>query len=237
MSRSFPTTHWSVVLAGADSANPDSRRALEALCRQYWYPLYAHARLLGHDADSAQDLVQGFFAYLLEKHALKVADPERGRFRAFLKGTFAHFVANERRMADAQKRGGGKTDLAFDLETAESRYRVEPVDEATPEQLFERLWARALLSRSLERLETEMVAEGTGERFRRLEPFLTGNPVGTAYREVGAELEMSEGAVKGAVHRMRRRFGQILRDEVAQTVSDPAHVDDELRHVFAVLDT
>jgi RNA polymerase sigma-70 factor (ECF subfamily) len=225
-----------VVLAGADSANPDSHRALEVLCRQYWYPLYAHARFQGHDADAAQDLVQGFFTYLLEKHALKVADPERGRFRAFLKGTFAHFAANERRMAKAEKRGGGRADLSFDLDTAESRYRLEPVDEITPERSFEKLWARALLGRSLERLEAEMVEEGTAERFRRLEPFLTGKTDGIAYREVGAELGMNEGAVKGAVLRMRRRFGRILRDEVSQTVADPEQVDDELRHVFTVLD-
>ena len=233
----FPTTHWSVVLASADSANPESRRALEVLCRRYWYPIYAHARLLGNDRDQAQDLTQGFFAHVLETHALKVADRGRGRFRAFLKGTFDHFVANERRTARAQKRGGGKSDLALDFDTAESRYRLEPVDETTPEQSFERRWARGLLNRALQRLESETKAEGAGERFRRLEPFLTGKPAGTAYREVGAELGLSEGAVKGAVHRMRRRYGRILRDEIAQTVRDPDQVDDELRHVFAVLDT
>jgi RNA polymerase sigma-70 factor (ECF subfamily) len=140
-------------------------------------------------------------------------------------------------MARTRKRSGGNRDLTFDLDTAESRYRLEPVDETTPEQMFERLWARTLLNRSLERLEAEMKTEGNGERFRRLEPFLTGNPSGVGYREVGTALDMSEGGVKGAVHRMRRRFGRILREEVAETVSDPAQVDDELRHVFVVLDT
>jgi RNA polymerase sigma-70 factor (ECF subfamily) len=226
-----------VVLAGADSANPESRRALEDLCSRYWYPVYAHARFLGHDEDSAKDLVQGFFAHVLEKHALKVADPERGRFRAFLKTSFGHFVANERRTARAQKRGGGNKDLPFDLDTAESRYSLEPVDEATPEQSFERLWARTMLSRSFERLENEMRAEGVAERFRNLEPFLTGKPEGAAYRRIGTELGMSEGAMKNAVHRMRRRFGRVLRDEVAQTVRDPDQVDDELRHLFAVIET
>jgi len=237
MSGLFPTTHWSVVLAGADTANPESRRALELLCRRYWYPIYAHARFLGHEPDPAQDLTQGFFTYLLEKHALKVADPQRGRFRAFLKGTFAHFMANERRTARAQKRGGGKSDLPLDLDTAESRYRLEPVDATTPEQNFERAWARTLLDRSLERLAGEMEAEGAGTRFRRLEPFLTGRADGASYSEIGGELGMAEGAVKGAVHRMRRRFGQVLRDEVAQTVGDAGQVEDELRHLFAVLDT
>ncbi len=237
MSGVFPTTQWSVVLAGADSANPESRRALELLCGRYWYPIYAHARFLGHDPDPAQDLTQGFFAYVLEKHALRVADPQRGRFRAFLKGTFAHFVANERRTARAQKRGGGQPDLSFDLDTAESRYRFEPVETCTPEQNFERAWARNLLERSLDRLAAEMEAEGAGERFRRLEALLTDKPDGATYREIGRGLGISEGAVKGAVHRMRRRFGRVLRDEVAQTVGDPEHVEDELRHLFAVLDT
>ena len=237
MSGLFPTTHWSVVLAGADSANPESRRALELLCGRYWYPIYAHARFLGHDPDPAQDLTQGFFTYVLEKHALKVADPQRGRFRAFLKGTFAHFIANERRTARAQKRGGGKSDPSFDLDTAESRYRFEPVETCTPEQSFERAWARTLLNRSLDRFAAEMETEGAGARFRRLEPFLTETPDGASYCEIGRELGISEGAVKGAVHRMRRRFGRVLRDEVAQTVGDPEHVEDELRHLFAVLDT
>lgn len=237
MSGLFPTTHWSVVLAGADSANPESRQALEVLCRQYWYPVYAHARFLGHDPDRAQDLTQGFFTYLLDKHALKVADPQRGRFRAFLKGTFAHFVANEQRTARAQKRGGGKPDLSFDLDTAESRYRLEPVETRNPEQSFERAWARTLLGRSLDRLAAEMEAEGAGARYERLEAFLTGGSADTSYREIGRELDMSEGAVKAAVHRMRQRFGRILRDEVAHTVGDAEHVDDELRHLFAVLDT
>ena len=237
MSGLFPTTHWSVVLAGANSANPESRRALELLCRRYWYPIYAHARFLGHGPDPAQDLTQGFFAYLLEKHALKVADPDRGRFRAFLKATFAHFMANERRTARAQKRGGGRSDLSLDLDTGESRYRLEPVETCTPEQSFERAWARALLDRSLDRLAAEMDAEGTSPRYRRLEAFLTEQPDGASYREIGRELGLTEGAVKGAVHRMRRRFGRVLRDEVAQTVGDAEHVEDELRHLFAVLDT
>jgi DNA-directed RNA polymerase specialized sigma24 family protein len=237
MSALFPTTHWSVVLAGADSGNPESRQALEVLCRQYWYPIYAHARFLGHGPDAAQDLTQGFFTYVLEKHALKVADPQRGRFRAFLKGTFAHFVANERRTARAQKRGGGKPDLSFDLDTAESRYRLEPVEASTPEQSFERAWARTLLARSLDRLATEMEAEGAGPRYRRLEALLTEGSDDASYGEIGRDLNMSEGAVKGAVHRMRRRFGRILRDEVAHTLGDPEHVEDELRHLFAVLDS
>jgi len=236
VSELFPTTHWSVVLAGADSANPESRRALETLCRQYWYPVYAHARLLGHDKDAAQDLAQNFFVYLLEKRVLKVADPERGRFRAFLKVTFSHFLANERRTARALKRGGGRANLCVDADAAESRYRLEPVDATTPEQSFERLWARTMLARSFERIEGEMRDEGTFDRFRNLQPFLTGKAGDDAYRRVGRELGLSVGAVKSAVYRLRRRFGQVLRDEVAHTVRDPRQVDDELRHLFAALD-
>jgi RNA polymerase sigma-70 factor (ECF subfamily) len=236
VSELFPTTHWSVVLTGADSANPECRRALEALCRQYWYPVYAHARFTGHDRDEAQDLAQDFFVDLLEKHALRVADPERGRFRAFLKARFAHFLANQRRTSRALKRGGGRALLRIDPDAAESRYLSEPVDATTPEQSFEMLWARTMLARSFERLEGEMNAEGSSDRFRHLQPFLTGNLVGAAYRQAGQRLGLSEGAIKSAIYRLRRRFGQILRDEVAETVCDPDQVDDELRHLFAVLD-
>ena len=233
----FTTTQWSLVLAAADSANPESGRALEILCGRYWYPIYAHARFMGHDQDQAQDLTQGFFAYVLEKDVLKVADPQRGRFRAFLKGTFSHFLANERRTARAQKRGAGKPNLPFEFNTAESRYRLEPVDASTPELHFERTWARTMLERSLDRLAAEMETKGASERFRRLEPFLTGRPDGPSYREIGADLGMAEGAVKGAVHRLRQRFGRLLREEVAQTLGDSEQLEDELRHLFAVLDT
>jgi RNA polymerase sigma-70 factor (ECF subfamily) len=233
----FPTTQWSVVLAGADSRSPDYHRALETLCRRYWYSVYAHARQLGNDPDAAQDLTQGFFVHILEKQTLKVADPDRGRFRAFLKATFQHYLANERRRARAQKRGGGKRVLGLDFDNAESQYTLEPSRESTPETSFEKRWARMLLTRALARLEAEMRATQDGERFRHLEPFLTGRPDGAAHDRAASALGMTVPSVRVAVHRMRRRFGRLLREDVAETVSDPAEVDDELRHIFAVLDT
>ena len=237
MSGTFPTTQWNVVLAGADSRSPDYHRALQTLCRRYWYPIYAHARHLGNDRETAQDLTQGFFVHILERQALKVANPERGRFRAFLKATFQHHLANERRRAQAQKRGGGRSVLALDFDSAESQYRLDPSRESTPETSYEKRWARMLLTRALSRLEAESRAAQNGERFRCLEPFLTGCPGAAAYEKVASELGMTAPSVRVAVHRMRRRFGKLLREDVAETVSGPDEVDDELRHIFAVLDT
>jgi len=237
MKSSFPTTQWGVVLTAANRKDPDFRGALENLCQHYWYPVYAHARFLGNDRDAAEDLTQGFFAHVLETNGLRVADPDRGRFRAFLKASFDHFTANEQRFSRAQKRGGGKPLLGLDFSTAESTYRYhEPADDTTPETSFERHWARMLLTRALERLEKEAQASPEPERFRRLEPFLTGRPDGIAYKQIGDELGMTESAIKVAVHRLRRRYGRLLRDEVAQTVNSPEHVDDELHYVFSVLE-
>jgi RNA polymerase sigma-70 factor (ECF subfamily) len=225
-----------MVVAGADSRSPEYQRALETLCGRYWYPIYAHARHLGNDPDAAQDLTQGFFLHILDKHTLKTADPQRGRFRAFLTATFRHYLANERRCAETQKRGGGKPALALDFDSAEAQYLLEPNHTSTPETSFERRWARLLLSTALSRLEAEMRDARSGERFRALEPFLTGRPDRTAYEKAASELGMPASSVRVAVHRMRRRFGTLLREHVAETLSHPNEVDDELRHIFAVLD-
>ena len=236
MGAAFPTTEWSLVLAAGDLSSADARQALETLCARYWYPIYAHARQLGSDAESARDLTQGFFAYVLEKRTLETASKERGRFRSFLRGTFRNFSSNEWRTQRAQKRGDGRTPLPLDFDTAESRYRLEPKDTQTPETSFERRWARALLDRALDRLSSEMEAEGSADRFRLLVPFLAGPPEREDYARLAAQLEVGEGAIRVAVHRMRQRYARLLREEVARTVGDSTEVDDELRHLLSALD-
>jgi len=231
----FATTEWSLVLAAQDSRSPGSREALASLCESYWYPIYGWIRHLGNDADSARDLAQGFFAFLLEKDILKVARPDRGRFRGFLKTSLRHFLGHERERAQARKRGGGQRPLSLDFETAESRYAREPAHEQTPEVVFEKRWARTLMTRALERLRQETEASSDRERFRRREPYLTGPVVHGSYEEVARELEMTTAAVRTAVRRMRKRYGEFLRAEVARTVHEPKEVDEELRHLFAVI--
>jgi RNA polymerase sigma-70 factor (ECF subfamily) len=193
--------------------------------------------MLGNDPDGAQDLTQSFFTHILERNTLSVADPERGRFRAFLKVAFKHHVANEHRRQRAERRGGGSEPLRLDVEQAESRYRLEPVAVSTPEVEFERHWAGVLLARALERLEEEMRDNQKSEKYRLLEPYLTGCPTGETYAQIAKTLGSTDGAVKMAIHRMRRRWGEILRDEISQTVADPQQVEDELRHLFSVLES
>jgi RNA polymerase sigma-70 factor (ECF subfamily) len=232
----FSTPQWSLVLAAGDSQSPDSREALATLCQIYWYPIYALVRHLGEDPDSAQDLTQGFFADLLERRFFKVAKPERGRFRSFLKTAVHHYLSHERDRARARKRGGGTRPLGLDFDDAESRYKLEAADDQSPDKLFEKRWARALLTRAIRRLREETRPSEDGDRLRRLVPFLTGETPHPTYAQVAAELGSSESAVKAAVHRMRRRFGKLLREEVAQTVGNPIEIDEELRHLFAVLE-
>jgi RNA polymerase sigma-70 factor (ECF subfamily) len=233
--RQFATTRWSVVLAAGNDESPGSREALARLCETYWYPLYAFARRWGHTADEAQDLTQGFFARLLEKHYLGDVRPERGRFRSFLLASLKHFLLNERDRVLAQKRGGGHVPVPLEIDTAEGRYRLEPSDTATPETIFERRWALTLLDRVGARLREEYAESDRKELFERLEGFLTGQSATPKYAEVGEALGMTEGAVKVAVHRLRRRFGEVLRDEIADTVADPADIEDEIRYLFKVL--
>jgi RNA polymerase sigma-70 factor (ECF subfamily) len=231
----FPTTQWGVVLSAGRSHATDGRASLETLCRAYWYPLYTYARLGGRDPEEARDLTQGFFAHLLERALVGVADPERGSFRAFLKGSFDRYSANEQRKAGAQKRGGGQTTITVDLDEAETQLRNLSLDVDTPEVAYERHWARTLVARSLEKLEAEMQEAGEHRRFKLLSPFLTGQDEGLPYRDVAATLGVSESAVKVAVHRLRRRFGALLREEISHTVSDAGRVDEELRNVFRAL--
>lgn len=231
----FHTTRWSMVLAAGNSAHPDFRPSLESLCEIYWYPLYAYIRRRGCDADTAQDLAQGFFSNLLERGSLRIADPDRGRFRSFLLTSLKNYMTNEWDRERAQKRGGGREPIPLDLDTAEGRYQREPADDRAPDRYFARRWALALLDRTMERLRQEMGRSGGPERFERLSPFLTGDDAGTPYKRVAAELDMSESAVKVAIHRMRKRYGQLLREEVAQTVDDPSRVDEEIRYLFGAL--
>jgi RNA polymerase sigma-70 factor (ECF subfamily) len=230
---SFETTQWSLVVAAGDSRQPGSRDALADLCQSYWYPLYAFLRRRGYPHEEAEDLVQGFFAQLLDKNYLRAADRERGRFRSFLLASLKNYAANEWDRKKAKKRGGDATTLSLDFETAEGRYHVEPSDEQTPEQVFDRGWAMAQLGQVLERMRSE---EGDSERIEVLEGFLTGESDDVRYKDVAGRLGMTEGAVKVAVHRLRQRFGKMLREEVARTLDDPADVDDEIRHLFAAFE-
>jgi DNA-directed RNA polymerase specialized sigma24 family protein len=222
-------------MAAGGAASPEADEALARLCELYWFPVYAFIRRQGHDSDEAADLTQEFFARLIEKQFLREVRQERGRFRAFLVAAVRHFLSNERDRASAAKRGGGRPLLPLDVETAEGRYRREPADTVTPEVLFDRQWACVVLERVLDRLQGEMEAAGKAEQFARLKPVLTGEPAEGGYRAIGAALRMSEGAVKVAAHRLRRRYGELLRDEIAMLVADPDAVDAELRHLAAAL--
>jgi len=231
----FATTHWSVVLEAGGSDTDAARSALSVLCEGYWYPLYAFLRRRGSGPEEAQDLTQGFFADLLERGDLSTADPERGRFRAFLLTSLKHFAANERARERTLKRGGECALLSLDFEAAEGRYRLEPRDDRTPERLFEAQWARALLDRVVDQLRAAYVEEGKRELFDRLVPCLAGTLDAQPYAELAESLEMSEGAVKAAAHRLRKRFRVRLRSEIAHTVAAAADIEAEIQALFAAL--
>jgi RNA polymerase sigma-70 factor (ECF subfamily) len=232
--QSFTTTHWSLVLAAGHGSRPDASAALATLCETYWYPLYYYVRRRGYRAEEAQDLTQEFFAAILEKGHLKVADPDRGRFRSFLLASLNHFLANEWDRASARKRGGKV--LSINIAGAEGRYSLEPADGLTAEKLFERRWATTLLDLVLARLRAEFIRQGRERVFERLKDFLAN--VGDApYRQAAADLGMTEAAVKMAVHRLRRQYRRLLRAQIAQTVASPEEIDDEIRHLFAALES
>lgn len=227
-----------MVLAAGRRSSPESREALETLCRAYWLPLYGFVRRQGFSAPEAQDLTQEFFVRLLEKNYLAAVGREKGKFRSFLLAAMKHFLANERDRARAQKRGGGKSLVSLeslDFEAAESRYRLEPAHEVTAERVFERRWALTLLDRVLDRLVAEYAAAGKARQFEQLKDCLTAPDSARPYAELAVKLAMTEGAVKVAVHRLRRRYRELLRGEIAQTVADPREVDDEIRDLFAAL--
>ena len=231
----FPTTRWSlVVLAGRREPTAECEDALAKLCEGYWYALYAFARHLGYPVEDAKDLTQGFFARLLEKNYLREFQPERGRFRTFLLAAFRHYAANEHHRAQAQKRGGGCAALSLDFEDAEGRYRQEPADVETPQRIFERRWALTVLDRALARVGKEYAA-GKRAWFDRLRCFLTAGPREFPYSQIASELDTSEGAVRLAVHRLRRRFREALQAEVAETVADAAETEDEIQFLIAAV--
>jgi len=235
----FPTTQWNLVLLAGESLAADSRHALETLCRTYWYPLYAFVRRQGYSPEEAADLTQGFFTRLLEKRYLREYQRERGRFRSFLLASLQHFLANERDWVRAQKRGGSVNLISLDalIEVGENRYSVEPRSSVTPERIFEKQWALTMLDGVLERLREEFVQAGNTHHFDRLKRFLIGDETRIPYREIASDLVMTEGAVKVAVHRLRRRFREVLREEIAHTVSNPEDVQDEIRYLMAVVAT
>jgi RNA polymerase sigma factor (sigma-70 family) len=230
----FQTTRWSVVLGARGPGTPEAREALTELYRTYWYPLYAHARRGGVDTENARDLTQEFFVRLLEKGDLATADPTRGRFRSFLLTAFRHFLCNRRDRERAARRGGGRLVLSLDFAAGESRYGLEPSHESTPERIFDRQWALTLLARSLGRLRDEYRRAGKGELFDHLRPALAGDRA-TPYAELAIRLGMTEGAVKVAVHRLRGRCREVVREEVSETVATPGEVDQELRDLFGSL--
>ncbi len=230
----FATTHWSVVLAAGGCDTTDARQALARLCQTYWYPLYAYVRRRDFSQPDAEDLTQEFFARFLEHGWVANADRGKGRFRTFLLSAMNHFLANEWDKARALKRGGGAEVLPLEFSQAETLYRREPPDNATPEQHYERRWAMAMLEAVLERLRREYNQEGKGDLFVALHPCLVeGNS--RPYAELAKELNLSEGAVKSAVHRLRQRYRQLLRQEVAQTVAGRGEVEAELRHLVSAL--
>jgi RNA polymerase sigma factor (sigma-70 family) len=229
----FQTTQWTLVLRAGRREDRDAEAALATLCQRYWYPLYAYVRRCVADVNEAQDLTQEFFLRLLEKDFLGDVDRRRGKFRWFLLSAMKHFLANEWRRARARKRGGGRSRVPLDLSTAETRYCTEPADLLTPERLYDRQWALALLDQALGRLQAEYAARGKSRVFDELKDSLAGE--GRAYAELAGSLDMSEAAVKMAVHRLRRRYGELLREAVAHIVADPEDIEGELHELFAAL--
>jgi RNA polymerase sigma factor (sigma-70 family) len=231
----FATTHWSVVLtAGHDSA-PGAREALESLCRAYWYPLYSYIRRRGYTAEDAQDLTQEFFTQLLKKNYPGQADPAKGKFRSFLLLRLNHFLADEYDRATTQKHGGGQVFMSLDGESPEDRYCLEPADELSPEKIFEQRWAQTILDQAIARLQAEFVADGKAEIYEVLKAFQPGEQHPLSYADAAARLVVSESAVKSMIHRLRQRHRELVREEIAHTVSTAAEVDEELRHLIAVI--
>jgi RNA polymerase sigma factor (sigma-70 family) len=236
MGAKIATTQWSQVLTARDGSGTEAHQALESLCRTYWQPLYAYIRHQGSDPDESADLTQAFFAELLEENFLDGVNPEKGRFRSFLLAALRHFLSHERDRVKAQKRGGGTTTISIDVEAGESGYALRPPsNEMSPADVFERRWAITVLDRALARLRQEAKDSGDEDQVEQLKQYLTSAEPQSPYREAAAALGISEGAVATAVHRLRKQYGQCLRAELAELVLEPADIDDELRHMLAVV--
>jgi DNA-directed RNA polymerase specialized sigma24 family protein len=228
----FCTTQWSLVLTAKDAQSPAAKEALERLCRAYWYPLYAYVRRKGYQSHDADELTQEFFAQLLARNYLSVADRNRGRFRSFLLGSLEHFLAREWTKGHAQKRGGGHAAFPLDGTDAETRYLLEPSHELTPEKIFDRRWATTLLDLALSQLRRECNDGGKGNLFAQVETLLSGRKGEASYAEIALVLNTSEGAIKVAVHRLRQRYGELVRSQIAQTVATPEEIGEELDYLF-----
>ncbi|MGI9474554.1 MAG: RNA polymerase sigma factor [Rubripirellula sp.] len=236
MQHEFRSTRWSEVIAAGNGSSPESQRALASLCEIYWYPLYAYARRRVPNVHQAQDLTQAFFAELLEKNYVGAATPERGRFRSFLLTAFKHFLSKQWEKGKAQKRGGGRAPISLDFENADSRLRIDPAAGLTAEQCYDQQWVIALLDQILDRLQTEFEKSGKLEQFVQLKGFIIGDHSGPTYAQVAEELGMTEAAAKKSASRMRKRYRELLREEIAQTISEPDDVDQEIRNLFTTLD-
>lgn len=234
----FQSTQWSLIVAAGQRVSPDSERALSELCRKYWLPLYGYVRRRVSDVHEAQDLTQEFFCRVLEKNFFAAADPSRGRFRAFLLTSLKHFLVHEWEKARTIKRGGGRNEypLSFDFADGESRLSHVAVGNETPERQFDRQWAVTLLDEVLTKLRTEFRHAGKEAQFEQLKPFLAGGrEAAESYAEVAESLGMTPDAIKVAAHRLRQRYRELLRAEIAQTVARPDEIDDEIRTLFQVL--
>jgi DNA-directed RNA polymerase specialized sigma24 family protein len=231
----FATTHWSLVLAAGERGSATAEEALARLCSSYWFPVFAFVRRQGHSADEAQDLTQGFFARIIEKGDIASADRSRGRFRSFLLTACQHFLSNERDRDRAKKRGGGQRPLSIDVVTAEGRYERALAHSETPERLYERQWCLTLLAGVVDDLRAEYAAAGKEEVFDRLKDYLTVDEGAGSHADAARDLGMTPGAVKVAVHRLRRRYREALLTHVAATVESPRDVEDEIRHLLATL--
>jgi RNA polymerase sigma factor (sigma-70 family) len=232
----LPTTHWSVILRAGDGSSPDAQQALETLCRAYWYPLYAYLRRQGRDAPAAEDLTQGFFAHLLDKERLRTVQQREGmRFRSWLLTSLRHYVTSEWRRGYAQRRGGGQSPISIDADEAEQRYHDEPADPTDPEKLFERKWAMELLNRVLTLLKNNYASKGKQALFAELSPFIMGGDDLASQRDIGKRLGMAASHVGVAVSRLRHRYHELLRAEIAHTVATREEIEDELRHLCSTI--
>jgi RNA polymerase sigma-70 factor (ECF subfamily) len=231
----FASTHWSLVLLARGRPSPAANEAMAALCRAYWYPLYAYIRRRVGSAADAEDLTQEFFTRLLQNDFLATVDRSRGRFRAFLLACCNHFLANECDRARAQKRGGGRAILSLDFRDADQRYATEPAETLTPERLFGRRWALQLLEATLDRLRDEYHQAGKASLYERLKGALLGDHAALSYAQIGTELDLTEAAVKKAAQRLKQRYRELLRAEIAVTVDGPEEVEEEIRDLFAAL--
>jgi RNA polymerase sigma factor (sigma-70 family) len=231
----FRTTEWTMVLAAGRRGSAEGEAALERLCQQYWFPVYAFARRSGYSHADGADLAQGFFARLIERNFLAGIEREKGRFRSFLLTSLKNFMINEWVTANRQKRGGGRIIVSLDDSTADELYRSEPAASASPDKLYEKRWALSVIERALARLRSEFLASERADLFDVLKPALTEDKLEKSYAEIAAEFGLSEGALKMAIHRMRKRFGRLMREEIAGTVENPAEIEDEMRHLIRVL--